>query len=247
MDFKELKEKCFGKDIGEIKEVIKDNKLLKKVENIDIVVRAINIARQILNLEHSIDFFYIFQKYFLILINEIDLFLEVENVPTLEKIDFSDYDAAMQEVLENIPSIRMFKDMIEDVISSSQFDAINELRVVLEDTNISNDDLERAEATLNNMFSNQSDERLKLIESILAYNDPNIKNIKDFIYNPEITVKQEKTDKVVNLIENRNKEKDEAIKAVENIKNIGNKVTEQINSMEPVEAVNNQLKEEQLK
>ena len=68
MDFKEFKEKCYGKTVDEIKEIINKEVGLKKIENIDIVVRAINTARQVLNLEHSIDFFYVFQKYFLNLV-----------------------------------------------------------------------------------------------------------------------------------------------------------------------------------
>lgn len=245
MDFKEFKEKCYGKTIDETKKIINEDVNLKKVENIDIVVRAINTARQVLNLEHSIDFFYVFQKYFLIFINEIDLFLEVENVPTLESIDFVDYDITIEKILEENPSIELFKNLVEDIIKNAQYNVINELKIALEQTNISEDDLERAKTSLSNMFDGQSEERLKLIESILAYNDPNIKGIKDFIFDSKINMKQEDE---VKQEENKLKEKkDETIKAVENIKNVGEKISDKINSMDSVKAINNQLQENQLK
>ncbi len=244
MDFKEFKEKCYGKTVDEIKEIINKEVGLKKIENIDIVVRAINTARQVLNLEHSIDFFYVFQKYFLIFINEIDLFLKVEDVPTLEDIDFVDYNITIEKILEENPSIELFKNLVEDIIKNAQYDVINELKIALEQTNISEDDLERAKTSLSNMFDGQSEERLKLIESILAYNDPNMKNIKDFIFDSKIDVKQEDEIKQEDDLKEK---QDETIKAVENIKNTGEKISEKINSMDSVKAVNNQLQENQLK
>lgn len=247
MDFKDFKEKYFKKNVEEMRLLLKENKgIFKEVENIDIVVRAVGVAREILNLEHSIDYFYVFQEYYITFANELDLFLNIENIPTVEDMDFSDFDINLKNVLEEIPYIKMFKDMVKDTINSVYLDSINELTKALEETNISNDDLERAEKSLKNMFEGQGEERLKLIESILAYNDPNLKNIKDFIYDPKITIKEE----VLNDIASgeskvKQNENSEQLKSVKNIKAVGDNITNQINSMEPVKVLDEQLRQEQ--
>lgn len=247
MDFKDFKEKYFKKNVEEIKLLLKENKgIFKEVENIDIVVRAVGIAREILNLEHSIDYFYVFQEYYITFANELDLFLNVENIPAVEDMDFSDFDINLKSVLEEIPFIKMFKDMVKDTINSVHLDSINELTKALEETNISNDDLERAEKSLKNMFEGQGEERLKLIESILAYNDPSLKNIKDFIYDPKITIKEEAPSNIAfGESKVKQNENSEQLKSVKNIKVVGDNITNQINSMEPVKALDEQLHQEQ--
>ncbi len=247
MDFKDFKEKYFKKNVEEVKLLLKENKgIFKGIENIDVVVRAVGIAREILNLEHSIDYFYIFQEYYIIFANELDLFLNVENIPAVEDMDFSDFDINLKSILEEIPFIKMFKDIIKDTINSVHLDSINELTKALEETNISNDDLERAEKSLRNMFEGQGEERLKLIESILAYNDPNLKNIKDFIYDPKITVKEKAPNDIASGEQKIKQSKDdEQLKAVQNVKTVGDNITNQIDSMEPVKALDEQLRQEQ--
>ena len=246
MDFKDFKEKYFGKSVEEIEALLKEDKeIFKKVENIDIVVRAIIVAQEILKLEHNIDYFYIYQEYYIVFENELDLFLNIEDIPFVEDMNFLDFDINLKSILEKIPSIKMFKDMIKDIMNSTYINSINELTKALEKINISNDDLEKAEKSLKNMFEGQSEERLKLIESILAFNDPNLKNIKDVIYDPKVNIK-EKVLSDINSEETKsqNNFSEEQLKTIQDVKKIGNEIQNKISSVDSVKTLDEQLRQE---
>ena len=74
--------------------------------------------------------------------------------------------------------IKHYYDVMEDVLREEELKMIRELDKLFR-TMPSIEDLDTMQKKLKNMFNGESTDRLKLIEGILAYNDPSMKAIKD--------------------------------------------------------------------
>ena len=101
-----------------------------------------------------------------------------------DEMILNNYDIDFEEVLySKSSSIRKLYKMIDNVSLRMNLKVIDNLTKELEKApNV--EELEALEKGLDNIFSKRSSEDLKKIESILEFNDPNLKLIKDIIMTP---------------------------------------------------------------
>lgn len=106
--------------------------------------------------------------------------LEIEK----DEMTLNNYDTGFEElVYSKSSSVRKLYKMIDNISLKMNLKVIDSLTKELEKApNV--EELEALEKGLDNIFSKRSSEDLKKIESILEFNDPNLKLIKDVIMTP---------------------------------------------------------------
>ena len=106
--------------------------------------------------------------------------LEIEK----DEMTLNNYDTGFEElVYSKSSSVRKLYKMIDNISLRMNLKVIDNLTKELEKApNV--EELEALEKGLDNIFSKRSSEDLKKIESILGFNDPNLKLIKDIIMTP---------------------------------------------------------------
>ena len=183
MEFKEFKEKYFGKSVEEIKEGLKEEKDFWKnnVELVNVCVNADKIVQNIIELNKNHPSLYIFQKKMMLLKYIYENFTNLKSFP--EEDSFEDYDINVERVFYEVNKYAIF---LKDVVNESLIELHN---IVLEqlyqifNTKIPTvEEIEKIQNELDNLFKNESPEKLKIIDSILAFNDPSLKAIKDDLY-----------------------------------------------------------------
>lgn len=203
MDFKEMKEKYFGKDINYIKEEIQkeDNFFKTDIDMIKLCIDAENCAREILELDKDFSGLYLFKKKYRIMLYILQNITNIELIP--EDENFEDYDPFFEKaILETNSKALFFKEMVEDIIREKQNNILNELYDVFNTKLPSVEEIKEIKASIGDVFSNESPEQLKTIEKILAYNDPTMKTIKDVVMDVNINTELQ------NVLEKKIEEKE---------------------------------------
>ena len=203
MEFKEMKEKYFGKDINYIKEGIqKEDSFFKTdIDMIKLCIDAENCAREILELDKDFSGLYLFKKKYRIMLYILQNITNIELIP--EDEDFEDYDSFFEKaILETNSKASFFKEMVEDIIREKQNNILNELYDVFNTKLPSVEEIKEIKASIGDVFSNESPEQLKTIEKILAYNDPTMKTIKDVVMDVNINTELQ------NVLEKKIEEKE---------------------------------------
>lgn len=102
-----------------------------------------------------------------------------------DDIDLNNYDMKLEDLIyQNSLSVRKLYKMIDNLVLKNELSVVSDLTKELQKAP-SIEDLQNLEQGLDNIFSKRSTEDLKKIESILEFNDPNMKMIKDIIMQPE--------------------------------------------------------------
>lgn len=248
MNFKEFKEKCFGKSIEEIKDFICDieNFWKEDVDLIKLTIDAGTLAESIFALDKDFASLYLFKKQYSIMLYIFKELTNLEMVPEDER--FEDYNAFVEKAMIELNSnAYFFKNMVNDVIKQKQQDVFDKLYVIFNEGLPTKEDVKEMKEELDNMFSNESPEKLKTIESILAYNDPNIKQMKDFIFDAKIDVENKKfIEKQDTELDDINKEQKEAIKILQDAKNSTDSMVNLIKATPMVKEVDEKIKKEQI-
>lgn len=101
-----------------------------------------------------------------------------------DEMILNNYDSNFEELIySKSSSVRKLYKMIDNISLKMNLKVIDNLTKELEKApNV--EELEALEKGLDNIFSKRSSEDLKKIESILEFNDPNLKLIKDIIMTP---------------------------------------------------------------
>ena len=189
MEFKEFKEKCFGKSVEEIKEILKQESNFFKtdIELIEICIDANTCAKKILDMDRTFLALYSFRKRYNIMLYIYKKFTNLQLIP--EDESFLDYDIFVEKAITELNSKAcFFKEMVEEVMRETRNETINNLYEIFDKGLPSLEDIDKMEDKLKNMFSEESPEKLKTIEDILAFNDPNLKQIKDIVYSPKLQI-----------------------------------------------------------
>lgn len=248
MDFKEFKEKYFGKSVEEIKEGLmrEENFWKDDVDLIKLIIDAGTLAESIFALDKDFASLYLFKKQYSIMLYILKELTNLEMVP--EDEHFEDYNAFVERaIVESNSNAYFFKNMVNDVIKQKQQDIFDKLYIIFDEGLPTKEDIKEMKQELDNMFSNESPEKLKTIESILAYNDPNIKQMKDFIFDTRIDIKEKESIKKQNPeSDNISKEQKEAIEILQDTKNTTDNMVNLITSTPMVKEVNEKIKSEQM-
>lgn len=102
-----------------------------------------------------------------------------------DDINLNNYDMKLEDLIyQNSLSVRKLYKMVDNLVLKNELSIIGDLTKELQNAP-SVEDLQNLEQGLDNIFSKRSTEDLKKIESILEFNDPNMKMIKDIIMQPE--------------------------------------------------------------
>lgn len=102
-----------------------------------------------------------------------------------DDINLNNYDMKLEDLIyQNSLSVRKLYKMVDNLVLKNELSVVSDLTKELQNAP-SIEDLQNLEQGLDNIFSKRSTEDLKKIESILEFNDPNIKMIKDIIMQPE--------------------------------------------------------------
>lgn len=245
MNFKEMKEKLFGKPLDLIKENIQrdENFFKKEVDVIKLCVDAGICADDIFSMDKDFPALYLFRKRYIVMMYIWKNFTNIEMIPEDEA--FEDYDIFVEKAILGLNrNAYLFKNLVDEIIEEKQNRVIDELYDVLSKGLPTTEDITKMKKELDNMFSDESPEKLQKIENILAYNDPNIKQIKDFIFNPKLLTKKEEQKSVNKEVKNNDEEK--VIEIAKDTKESADKVAKLINGTPMAKEVNERIKQEQI-
>lgn len=102
-----------------------------------------------------------------------------------DDINLNNYDMKLEDLIyQNSLSVRKLYKMVDNLVLKNELSVVSDLTKELQNAP-SIENLQNLEQGLDNIFSKRSTEDLKKIESILEFNDPNMKMIKDIIMQPE--------------------------------------------------------------
>lgn len=210
MNYLDFLEKVKGKNIDEIYVYLNENEMLADEISatdefliIGEVVRRINLcdrkdSNQYSFLKRSIIYFEVLEKYTKFNVSSLDMGME-------------NYNILVELALQRNELIYHFYQSINDVLKEQEIKIIGEMCKILDDTAQMNK-IDSIEERLNNMFSGISDDKLKLIDGILAYNDPTMKMIKENLLDQTLMTEDNKeqinqvVDKMETLLEKEIKE-----------------------------------------
>lgn len=98
-----------------------------------------------------------------------------------EDINIINYSLELENmILEKSKEAKKIKEMVENIIRKNDFKIVGELSKQFEKFPTL-EETERLEKELDKIFSKREGKDLQTIENILAYNDPNMKLIKDIL------------------------------------------------------------------
>ena len=201
LEFDILIERAKNKSLSSIKKIIKENKLFWKrnITNSQIISEIGDILIYLEDIDKTLPFLYAYSKKEIMFLKTLELFTNVSNIPDIMSID--DYNVNLEEALkEECCEIKFFYELMEETINIKRSLVLEELVNVFSTRLPSINEIEEMKNSLDNMFNNESPEKLKLIESILSFNDPSLKQLKDIITNVNINeVEMKDTSNIIEL------------------------------------------------
>lgn len=178
--YAQLKKDVDGLDCQEIYHLLFDKRgiLFKTVENIKLFTTVDSVVSEILKLSKEIPSIYLSVKKQIIFFNFLKIFTNIEMVPEDEPMN--EYNIDLEIAFKNYDSkCNMFWELVEDGLKIKEQEAINKM-VNLLSTNIpSIEDIQKVKDEMDNLFKDESPERLKTINDILSFNDPTMLTIKE--------------------------------------------------------------------
>lgn len=201
LEFDILIKRAKNKSLSSIKKIIKENKLFWKrnITNSQIISEIGDILIYLEDIDKTLPFLYAYSKKEIMFLKTLELFTNVSNIPDIMSID--DYNVNLEEALkEECCEIKFFYELMEETINIKRSLVLEELVNVFSTRLPSINEIEEMKNSLDNMFNNESPEKLKLIESILSFNDPSLKQLKDIITNVNINeVEMKDTSNIIEL------------------------------------------------
>lgn len=198
MDFKEFKEKYFGKSVEEIKEGLKgENNFWKNDKTMaELCLNVDKLIEMIIQLDKTHLSIYSFQKRTIVLKYILETFTTLKSFPELDT--FEDFDISVEEAIYASSSqARFINQMVDDGLQELRNIVLEDLYNIMRDGVPNEEELQRLTQSLENMFKDESPEKLGLIKDILDFNDPSLKKIKEQVYNnPNINEPQKNIDSI---------------------------------------------------
>lgn len=180
-----------GKPIAEIKEIIKNNDIIyNNIETMDVYEAVIDTYNKIQNANNNDNdsIKKIFINKIFVYYAILDYFTNINITSTEKTIENLNVYLEMA-LIELSDKIYLFNEIIKEIIIEDKFRIIKELTDVFNSGLPSVDELNSLQDSLGNMFKDETPEKLEKIESILAFNDPVMKELKNVFVNPELQEK----------------------------------------------------------
>lgn len=190
LSYLEFLKEIDGKSVDEVYNLLNNNNaFITNITSTDEfliageVIRRINLcdttdSNQYSFLKRSIIYFGILEHYTKFNISSLDMGME-------------NYNICLEMALKENFLISHFYQVIENVLEEQKLRMIRELDKLFKKMP-SVQDLDIMQNKLKNMFDDESDERLKLINDILAYNDPTLQTIKDNLLDQSLMTEDNK-------------------------------------------------------
>lgn len=186
LSFFEALEKFKNGEELNLKEIVQEKTISELLVILDGIILQLDIldSKKLNEVQYEIQKQYI--KFFYGLLQCTSLELKEEDL-NVDNIDFEFEEL----ILKNSATVRKLYLMIDDIIRKRELSIINDL--TNEFRNLPTiEEINELKDGIDNIFRDKSEGELSMIESILAYNDPNMKMLKDIVTAPVIENKQEK-------------------------------------------------------
>ncbi len=186
LSFFETLEKFKNGDELNLKEIIRERTMSELLVILDGVILQLDLleTKKLDEVQYEIQKQY--TKFFYGLLQCTSLELKEEDFDT-DNIDFEFEEL----ILSSSATIRKLYTMIDNMIHKRELGVINDL--TKEFKNLPTiEEIDKLKDGIDNIFRDKSEGELSMIESILAYNDPNMKILKDIVTAPVTENKQEK-------------------------------------------------------
>lgn len=199
VEYNKLIEKVRGKDIKEIMEVIKENHIFKSVDNISMFSKVDTTINKIVELSKDIPSIYLFLKRETIFFDALELFTTIELIP--RNGDMNNYNIDLEKAIRFLNTqFNTYYELVEEGLKMLEQSTMNELIEVFNTKLPSVEDIQAMKNELDNVFSDESPEKLQKIEDILAFNDPTMVGIKNALVQSGVDKAREQ---VIDIIENK--------------------------------------------
>lgn len=190
--YNDLIKKIEGKGLNESFEIIKKEKIFKVVNNVTLFSKIEETINKINSFSKSIPSVYIYLKEETIFFDELELFTNIEEVP--KNGDMNNYSFKLRDIMELIDTrFKTYDKFIDDGLRVVEQSIINELVNVFNTKLPTIEEIQEMKNELDNVFSDESPEKLQKIEDILSFNDPTITSLKDALIQSGIDAARNKT------------------------------------------------------
>lgn len=178
-----------GKSINEIKNLIKENEVVKNnIEVINVYDALQNLYTRLQIAFTQDDIQKIFVKKVFVYYSILEYFTNLEINSEQKVIENLNVYLEMA-LIEMSDKICLFNELSKEIIVEERFKIIEELTEVFKSGLPSVEEINSLQDSLENMFKDESPEKLEKIENILAFNDPVMKDVKNILVNPTLQEK----------------------------------------------------------
>ena len=178
-----------GKTINEVKNYIKDNNVIKndlEVINVYDALQDLYTKLQIASTSDNVQ--RIFVKKVFVYYSILEHFTNLD-ITSDQKVIENLNIYLEKALIEMSDKICLFNELSKEIIVEERFKIIEELTEVFKSGLPSVEEINSLQDSLENMFKDESPEKLEKIENILAFNDPVMKDIKNILVNPTLQEK----------------------------------------------------------
>ena len=185
--------KIKGKTIDEIKKYIKEDEIIKnnlEVINVYDALQDLYVKLQVPSTSDNVQKIFVKKVFVYYLI--LEYFTNLDIVSDQKVIENLNVYLEMA-LIEMSDKICLFDELSKEIIVEEKFKIIEELTEVFKSGLPSVEEINSLQDSLENMFKDESPEKLEKIENILAFNDPVMKDLKNILVNP--TLQEKESDK----------------------------------------------------
>ena len=185
--------KIKGKTIDEIKKYIKEDEIIKnnlEVINVYDALQDLYVKLQVPSTSDNVQKIFVKKVFVYYLI--LEYFTNLDIVSDQKVIENLNVYLEMA-LIEMSDKICLFDELSKETIVEEKFKIIEELTEVFKSGLPSVEEINSLQDSLENMFKDESPEKLEKIENILAFNDPVMKDLKNILVNP--TLQEKESDK----------------------------------------------------
>lgn len=189
INYLDFLDKIKGKSIGEIKDLIKENEVIKndlEIINVYDALQNLYARLQIASTQNDVQ--KIFVKKVFVYYSILEYFTNLEIISEQKVIENLNIYLEMA-LIEMSDKICLFSEMAKEIIVEERFKIVEELTEIFKSGLPSVEEINSLQESLGNMFRNESPEKLEKIENILAFNDPVVKDLKNILVNPTLQEK----------------------------------------------------------
>ena len=181
--------KIKGKTIDEIKKYIKEDEIIKdnlEVINVYDALQDLYVKLQVPSTSDNVQKIFVKKVFVYYLILEYFTNLDI----TSDQKVIENLNVYLEMALiEMSDKICLFDELSKEIIVEEKFKIIEELTEVFKSGLPSVEEINSLQDSLENMFKDESPEKLEKIENILAFNDPVMKDLKNILVNPTLQEK----------------------------------------------------------